>query len=114
MPDTFIRCEVSELRVSEGAATVIREVRSSRGGTLTITIDGGCCEGTAPHLYEDYVVPAGCVEIGRFDDIPVYVPGALGEQYADARVTIDVIDDPVSDALSLETSLGKRLVLRHE
>jgi len=105
---------MSELHVSETAAAVIREVRHDRGGVLTITIDGGCCEGTAPHLYENYVVPAGCIEIGRFDDIPVYIPGALGEQYADARVTIDVIDDPVSDAMSLETSLGKRLVLRHE
>jgi len=105
---------VSELRVSEGAAAVIREVRSERGGTLTITIDGGCCEGTAPHLYENYVVPAGCIEIGRFEGIPVYIPGALGDQYAATRVTIDVVDDPVSDAMSLETSLGKRLVLRHE
>lgn len=105
---------MSVLRISESAAAVIREVRSDRGGRLTITIDGGCCEGTAPHLYEDYVVPAGCIEIGRFDDIPVYVPGALREQYADGRVTIDVIDDPVSDAMSLETSLGKRLILRHD
>ena len=105
---------MSELRVSQSAADVIREVRSDRSGTLTITIDGGCCEGTAPHLYENYIVPAGCIEIGRFDGIPVYVPGALGEQYADARVTIDVVDDPVSDAMSLETSLGKRLVLRHD
>jgi len=105
---------VSELHVSDGAAAVIREVRSDRGGRLTITIDGGCCEGTAPHLYENYVVPAGCIEVGRFDGIPVYIPGALGDQYADARITIDVIDDPVSDAMSLETSLGKRLVLRHE
>jgi uncharacterized protein len=105
---------VSELRVSESAAAVIREIRSDRGGALTITIDGGCCEGTAPHLYENYVVPAGCIEIGRFDDIPVYIPGTLGDQYADARVTIDVIDDPLSDAMSLETSLRKRLILRHD
>lgn len=110
---------MSELCVSAAAATVIREVRrtrqaeTDRDGVLTITIDGGCCEGTAPHLYENYVVPAGCVEIGRFDGIAVYVPPQLGDQYAAARVTIDVIDDPVSDAMSLETSLGKRLVLIH-
>ena len=105
---------MSDLHVSDEAAAVIREVRSDRGGTLTITIDGGCCEGTAPHLYENYVVPAGCIEIGRFDGIAVYIPGALGAQYASARVIIDVIEDPLSDAMSLETSLGKRLVLRHE
>jgi len=65
--------EDERLHVSDEAAAVIREVRSDRGGTLTITIDGGCCEGTAPHLYENYVVPAGCIEIGRFDGIAVYI-----------------------------------------
>ena len=99
------------LRVSDAAAAVIRQVRQSRGGALTITIDGGCCEGTAPHLYENYVVPAAAVEIGRVEEIPVYIPGALSAQYASARVTIDVIDDSLSDALSLETVLGKRLVM---
>jgi len=96
---------------------VIRQVqrgRAGRGGTLTITIDGGCCEGTAPHLYDNYVVPAGAIEIGRVDGIAVYIPGVLGEQYATASVTIDVIDDPLSDVMSLETNLGKRLVMRHE
>jgi len=110
---------VAELHVSESAAAVIRQVRqarqatNARGGALTITIDGGCCEGTAPHLYADYVVPAGCIEIGRFDDIPVFLPPQLGAQYASAHLTIDVVDDPASDAMSLETELGKRLVLRH-
>ena len=103
---------MTELRVSDEAAAVIRRVRSERSGVLTITIDGGCCEGTAPHLYEDYVVPVGVIEIGRVDGIPVYIPGALGEQYATAHVTIDVVDDALSDAMSLETELGKRLVMR--
>ncbi len=110
---------MAELHVTAAAATVIRQVRkarhaaNARGGTLTITIDGGCCEGTAPHLYSGYVVPAGCIEIGRFDDIPVFIPPQLGAQYASTRLTIDVVDDPASDAMSLETELGKRLVLRH-
>ena len=105
---------MAELIVSDAAVAVIRETRKHRGGALTITIDGGCCEGTAPHLYENYVVPAGCIEIGRVDGIAVYIPGHLGDQYAASRVTIDVIDDAVSDAMSLETTLGKRLVLRHK
>jgi uncharacterized protein (DUF779 family) len=105
---------VTELRVSDAAAAVVRQVRHDRGGTLTITIDGGCCEGTAPHLYENYVVPAGAIEIGRVDEVPVFIPGNLGEQYATASVTIDVVDDPLSDALSLETNLGKRLTMQRE
>ncbi len=101
--------------MSDAAVAVIRQVRrerADRAGTFTITIDGGCCEGTAPHLYENYVVPAGAIEIGRVDDVPVFIPGNLGEQYATASVTIDVVDDPLSDAMSLESDLGKRLVFR--
>jgi hypothetical protein len=32
--------------------------------------------------------------------------------YADADVTIDVVDEPLSDAMSLETEYGVRFVLR--
>jgi hypothetical protein len=32
--------------------------------------------------------------------------------YAHAEITIDVVDEPTSDALSLETEYGLRFVLR--
>jgi uncharacterized protein (DUF779 family) len=100
------------LEVSPTAATILRSVRGARHGRLTITIDGGCCDGTAPHLYENYVLPAGAEMIGRAEGIPVYVPGALAEQYRDARVRLDLVEDPSSDALSLETEHGVRLIVR--
>ena len=45
-------------------------------------------------------------------DIPVFLPREWQELYADAKLLIDVVDDPASDAMSLETRLGKRLVIR--
>jgi uncharacterized protein (DUF779 family) len=103
---------MATLEVSPAAATILRSVRGVRRGRLTITIDGGCCDGTAPHLYEDYVLPAGAEMIGRAEGIPVYVPGALAEQYRDERVKLDLIEDPTADALSLETEHGVRLIVR--
>jgi len=105
---------MTKLTISESAAAVLRQIREQASGRLTISIDGGCCEGTAPHLYENYLLPYGVHEIGRAEDIPVYVPQHLEESYAGAVVRIDVVDDEMSDAMSLETALGKRLVLRHE
>lgn len=105
---------MTKLIVSESAATVLREIRAHSSGRLTISIDGGCCEGTAPHLYENYLLPYGVHEIGRAEDIPVFIPQHLKDNYAGAAVRIDVIDDEMSDAMSLETALGKRLVLRCE
>jgi uncharacterized protein (DUF779 family) len=64
-------------------------------------------------LYENYVLPYGSVEIGRAGDVPVFVPPHLKDLYVRARLSIDVVDDEGSDALSLETRLGVRLVMRH-
>ena len=80
-------------------------------GRLTFTIDGGCCEGTAPHLFEDAVL-AGVDPVGEAAGVPVYLQAAMTTLYADADVTIDVVDEPMSDAMSLETEYGVRFVLR--
>jgi len=103
---------MATVKVSERASEMLRQIRRKRSGVLTITIDGGCCEGTAPHLYEDYVVPSGSVEIGRAEDIPIYIAPHFQDQYKRARVTIDLIDDESSDAMSIETEHGVRLVMR--
>jgi uncharacterized protein (DUF779 family) len=105
---------MAKVTTTDDAVSVLRQVRERRGGTLTISIDTGCCEGTAPHLYEDYILPYGSTEIGRSGDIPVFVPPHLSALYENASILIDVVDEEASDAMSLETSLGKRFVLRHE
>jgi len=100
------------LTVTDRAASILRTVRAERTGVLTISIDSGCCEGTAPNLYEDYVLPAGVHEIGRAEGIPVYVAPYLKENWQRADVTLDLVDEDSSDAMSLETEHGVRLVLR--
>ncbi len=100
--------------MSDRAADVLARVRENVAGPLTISIDGGCCEGTAPHLYDNYVVPYGSIEVARVADIPVFVPPHLAQQYDGVSFELDARDDENSDALSLETRLGVRLVMRHE
>ena len=99
------------IRITPRAAEVVARVRAARSGKLTFTIDGGCCEGTAPHLFEDAVL-AGVEPVGEAADVPVYLQAAMIAPYADADVTIDVVDEPMSDAMSLETEYGLRFVLR--
>ena len=36
------------------AIEIIDEMSTRRSGTLTVTIGTGCCESTAPFLYEDF------------------------------------------------------------
>ena len=103
---------MTAVHITRRAAEVVSRVRSERTGPLTFTIDGGCCEGTAPHLFEHAVLTSGAEKVGEVEGVPVYLQPAMVALYADAEVTIDVVDDPVSDALSLETEYGLRFVLR--
>jgi hypothetical protein len=99
------------IRITPRAAEVVARVRADRNGMLSFTIDGGCCEGTAPHLFEDAVL-AGVEPVGEAAGVPVYLQAAMASPYANADVTIDVVDEPMSDAMSLETEYGVRFVLR--
>jgi len=103
---------MTTVRITPRAAAAVSRVRSERSGPLTFTIDGGCCEGTAPHLFEHAVLTSGAEHVGEVEGVPVYLQPAMVPLYADAEVTIDVVEDFTSDALSLETEYGLRFVLR--
>jgi uncharacterized protein (DUF779 family) len=100
------------VRVTGQAAAVIARARQERRGPLSFSIDGGCCEGTAPHLIEHYFVAAGVEPVAEVEGVPVYLPPGMREIYRQADVTIDVVDDEGSDAMSVETQWGLRFVLR--
>lgn len=91
---------------------MLARVRAGRSGPLSFAIDGGCCEGTAPHLYEHAVITSAAEKAGDVDGVPVYLQNAMIEPYRDAEVIIDVVDEPLSEAMSLETEFGVRFVLR--
>ncbi|MFN2377977.1 MAG: DUF779 domain-containing protein [Candidatus Binatia bacterium] len=103
---------MTTVRLSPRAAQVLDRIRAERSGPLSFVIDGGCCEGTAPHLYEDAVLTSAAEKAAEVDGIPVYLQSAMIEPYRNADVTIDVIDEPLSEAMSLETAQGLRFVLR--
>ena len=108
------RTYVASIQITAGAAEIVSRIRGSRTGPLTFTIDGGCCEGTAPHLFESAVITGGAQLVGEAAGVPVYLQPAMVPLYGDADITIDVVDQPLSDAMSLETEYGLRFVLRQE
>jgi uncharacterized protein (DUF779 family) len=98
---------------TEGAARVIEQVRGRRRGELTITIGTGCCESTAPFLYEDFWPGPDQETVGEVAGVPVYAPEYLRTNYpGDDGVTVDVVEDVMAESLSIETELGCRLILR--
>ncbi len=103
------------MRVSatERAVAVVEQARRSRPGSLTITIGTGCCESTAPFLYEDFWPGPDQAVIGAVGDVPVYAPASLRANYPDGDgVVIDVLEDQIAESLSIETEFDCRLILR--
>jgi uncharacterized protein (DUF779 family) len=94
------------------AEGVLAEMRRRRSGRLTITIGTGCCESTAPFLYEDFWPGPDQEPIGEFGAVTVYAPEYLRVLYpGEESVVLDVVDE-FGESLSVETELGCRLALR--
>ena len=98
---------------TEAAARVIERTRLTRSGVLTITIGTGCCESTAPFLYEDFWPGPDQEQVGEVAGVPVYAPEYLRSNYpGDEGVTIDVVEGVLAESLSIETEHSCRLILR--
>lgn len=114
MQNTVLRPYHAPMRIeaTERADQVIERSKRARNGTLTVTIGTGCCESTAPFLYEDFWPGPDQAVIGEVAGVAVYAPAYLRNLYPDDEtVVLDVIDEMV-ESLSIETEYGCRLVLR--
>jgi uncharacterized protein (DUF779 family) len=101
-----------KVTATDAARAVVARARTERTGGLTITIGTGCCESTAPFLYESFWPGPDQEPVGEVDGVVVYAPGYLRELYpGDDGVTIDSIDID-AESMSIETAWGQRLVLR--
>lgn len=100
------------VQATEAAEAIIELARGARRGALTITIGTGCCESTAPFLYEDFWPGPDQEVVGEVAGVPVYAPGYLRNLYPDADgVVVDAVEVP-AESLSIETEWGWRLILR--
>jgi uncharacterized protein (DUF779 family) len=98
--------------VTDAARTVVERALAERTGTLTITIANGCCESTAPFLYEDYWPGPDAEAVGEVAGVVIYAPGHLRKLYPGGQgATIDVVDVN-AESMSLETAWGQRFILR--
>ncbi len=98
---------------TDAAVAIVDRARGARSGALTITIGTGCCESTAPFLYEDFWPGPDQEVVGDVDGVPVYAPEYLRKMYpGDEGVVIDLAEDMFAESLSIETEWECRLILR--
>lgn len=73
----------------------------------------GCCDSTAPYLYDHYLPEAGSERVGEVEGVPILAPGWLARLHEDeAALLVDVDDGVPNDSLSLESEYDCRLTLR--
>jgi uncharacterized protein (DUF779 family) len=95
------------------AALIVERAKRDRRGALVFTIGTGCCESTAPFLYEDFWPGPDAEVVGTVAGVDVYAPEYLRVLYPDDEgMVIDVEDDLMAESMSIETEYGCRFVLR--
>lgn len=101
-----------QITATDRAAEVVTEMTRRRAGALSITIGTGCCESTAPFLYEDFWSGPDQEQVGSVAGVPVFAPEYLRSNYPGSDgVVLDVVEE-LGESLSVETELGVRLILR--
>ena len=95
------------------AARMVQRAMRDRRGALVFTIGTGCCESTAPFLYEDYWPGPDSEPVGEVAGVDVYAPAHLRALYpGDDGFVIDVDDSMLAESMSIETEYGARFILR--
>ena len=98
---------------TDAAARIVERAKRDRPGALVFTIGTGCCESTAPFLYEDFWPGPDSEAVGEVAGVAVYAPEYLRVLYpGDDGVTVDVDEASLAESMSIETEYGCRFVLR--
>ena len=101
------------IQATPAAEDMARRVRASGRDNLVMVLSNGCCDATAPYLYDDHVTEPGAREVGIVETVTVLAPGWLAKLYPDGdTLTIDVESGVLDDSFSLETEFDCRFVLR--
>src|SRR5438270_845817 len=81
-----------------------RRVRDAGRDNLVMVLSNGCCDSTAPYLYDDYIAEPDAQPVGEVEGVTVLAPAWLAKLYpADDLLTIDVEQGVIEDSFSLET-----------
>ncbi|MGH2830485.1 MAG: DUF779 domain-containing protein [Actinomycetota bacterium] len=95
------------------AEEAVRRVREAGRQNLVMVLGTGCCDSTAPYLYDDYLPEPDSQPVGAVDGVQVLAPAWLARLYGgDASLLLDVDEGVVNDSFSLESEYDCRFTLR--
>jgi uncharacterized protein (DUF779 family) len=102
-----------EVRATAQAEAVVRKVAEGGRDGLVMVLGTGCCDSTAPFLYDRYYPGPDVVEVGRLAEVPLFAHRWLADLYAEgAPLEVDVDEGVINDSFSLESEYDYRFTLR--
>jgi uncharacterized protein (DUF779 family) len=101
------------VEATASAEATVRKVAEGGRQDLVMVLGTGCCDSTAPFLYDRYVAGPDAVEVGKVAGVPVLAHGWLAKLYAGSDgLVLDVDEGVQSDSFSLESEYDCRFTLR--
>jgi uncharacterized protein (DUF779 family) len=97
--------------LTEAAAAVVERVRAARSGDLSLVIGNGCCDSTAPFLFEGYLSGPNEHQVAELNGVRVLLDEAVAQSFRGRDVVLDAAGDPQPDSFSCEAELGYRFFL---
>ena len=92
--------------LTDAAVDVIGQVRAARGDDLSLVIGNGCCDSTAPYLYDRYYPGS------NLHGVRVFVEDGIARSFEGREVVVDAsAGDIQPDSFSCEAELGYRFSL---
>ena len=72
---------IVRIEVTTPAASIVRRVRDGGRDNLVMVLSKGCCDSTAPYLYDNYVAEPDAQAVGEIDGVTVLAPAWLAKLY---------------------------------
>lgn len=98
---------------TSAAGKTVRRVREDGRENLIMVLGTGCCDSTAPFLYDNYLPEPDAERVGEIEGVAILAPRWLADLYpGDAGLIVDVDEGVVNDSFSLESEHDCRFTLR--
>jgi len=100
-----------KIDITEKAKTIVEQLKDKHGD-LIFHQSGGCCDGSAPMIFEkdDMYLDESDILLGEISQVPFYMNKDQYEYWKHTHLTIDITEGRGA-SFSLEIPLGLRFII---
>lgn len=102
---------MERIAITEKATEIVKQLQAKHGD-LIFHQSGGCCDGSAPMIFEkdDMYLDESDIFLGEIADVPFYMNQDQFEYWKHTHLTVDITKGRGA-SFSLEIPLGVRFII---